>query len=114
MTHTKDLIFKHPLEFEFLRRLTDVVLLSAAAHFASYLRFDAPLDATAPIHTVLLYACCALAFFVFPQSGMYASWRGRFMPFMFGRLITSLALVLLSGLLLSFLFQRVGELSRLW
>ncbi|MDP3842576.1 MAG: undecaprenyl-phosphate glucose phosphotransferase [Oxalobacteraceae bacterium] len=114
MSRTKDFIFKHPSEFEFLRRLADVVVLGAAAHLASYLGFNAPLDTATPIHTVLLYLCCALAFFIFPQSGMYASWRGRFMPFMFGRLITSWALVLLIGLFFSFLIHRVGELSRLW
>lgn len=114
MSRTKDLIFKHPFEFEFLRRLADVVVLAAAAHLASYLRFDAPLDTTGPIHTVLLYLCAALAFFTFPKFGLYDSWRGRFMPFMFGRLITSWALVLLIGLFFSFLIHRVGELSRLW
>lgn len=45
---------------------------------------------------------------------MYGSWRGRFMPFMFGRLISSWALVLLAGLFFSFLIHRVGDLSRLW
>lgn len=114
MSRTKDLIFKHPFEFEILRRLADVVILGAAAHFASYLRFNASLDTIAPIHTVLLYSCAALAFYVFPKSGMYSSWRGRFLPFMFGRLITSWALVLLIGLFFSFLIHRVGELSRLW
>lgn len=114
MSQTKDLIFKHPFELEFLRRLTDVVVLGAAAHLASYLSFNAPLDTTAPIHTVLLYSCAALAFFTFQKSGMYGSWRGRFMPFMFGRLITSWALVLLVGLFFSFLIHRVGDLSRLW
>lgn len=114
MSRTKDLIFKHPFELEFLRRLANVVILGAAAHLASYLSFNAPLDMTAPIHTVLLYSCTALVFFTFQKSGMYGSWRGRFMPFMFGRLISSWALALLLGLFFSFLIRRVGDLSRLW
>jgi putative colanic acid biosynthesis UDP-glucose lipid carrier transferase len=114
MHQTKDLISKHPLDFELLRRLADVVLLIAAAHLASYLSFNAPLNTTAPIHTVMLYSCATLAFFTFHKSGIYGSWRGRFMPFMFGRLFTSWALVLLVGLFFSFLLHRVGELSRLW
>lgn len=114
MSRTTDLISKHPFELEFLRRLTDVVVLAAAAYVASYLCFNAPLYTTAPIHTLLLYFCIALAFFAFPKSGMYGSWRGRFMPSILGRLISAWALVLLVGLFYSFLIHRVAELSRLW
>ncbi|WP_211455040.1 undecaprenyl-phosphate glucose phosphotransferase [Collimonas antrihumi] len=106
--------FKNPFEFELLRRLTDIILLGIAGHLASNFRFGAPLDLTLPIHAVLLYFCCALAFFAFPHFGLYASWRGRFMPFMFGRLILSCAMVLTIGLTFGFLIHGVGEVSRLW
>src|SRR5437588_8762393 len=114
MAQTIDPGARHPFEIEFLRRLADVAVLTAAAHVASYARFGAALDTTAPIHTVLLYFCCALAFFIFPQFGMYASWRERFLPFMLGRLAVSWAVVILLGLLFSFTVYRTGDLSRLW
>lgn len=114
MLQTKDLIFRHPFEIAIIRRLADVVILVAAAHLASHLRFNAPLDTIEPIHKVLLYVCALLAFFIFPKSGIYSSWRGRYMPFMFERLLISWALVLLAGLFFSFLFHRIGEVSRLW
>ncbi|MGS0742824.1 undecaprenyl-phosphate glucose phosphotransferase [Glaciimonas sp. GG7] len=114
MSRTNDLIFKHPFELELLRRFADVAFLWLAAEAACHLRFDASLNMVAPIHTVLLYVCTGLAFFTFQKFGMYSSWRGRYMPFMFGRLITAWALVLLGGLFFAFLIHNVGDLSRLW
>ena len=111
---TSGLTLKHPFELEFVRRLADVIVLVIAALFSSHLRFGTALDQSNEIHTLLLYLCTVLAFFIFPKSGMYDSWRGRFIPFMLGRLITSWAMVLLMGLFFSFLIHRVDELSRLW
>ena len=114
MLRTAGLVSKHPFELEFLRRLADVVVLGAAALFSSHVSFGTALEKTGEIHMLLLYLCTVLAFFTFPKSGMYDSWRGRFIPFMLGRLITSWAMVLLTGLFFSFLIHRAGELSRLW
>ncbi len=114
MTRSNSHIFKRPHGFGVLMRLMDVAVLAAAAQLASYLRFDSLLHTTDHIHTVLLCLCCALAFFMFPQSGVYTSWRGRFVSSMLGRLAASWAAVLLIGLLISFLFHYAGQVSRLW
>ena len=111
---SRDLIFKSPFELELLRRVADIIILALAAHIASLLCFGIELGATPPIYTVLLYLCCALAFFMFPHSGLYGSWRGRFLPFMLWRLSTTWGLIMLIGLAASFAIHRVGELSRLW
>lgn len=95
-------------------RMVDMIALWAAGQFASLLRFSAPLDTTAPVHTILLYFCCAVAFLIFTQFDLYGSWRGRSMLSMFGHLASSWAAVLLIGLFFSFLIHHVGALSRLW
>lgn len=109
-----DLILKNSTGLEFSMRLMDVLVLLVAGHFASQLYFNTPLEMAAPIHTVLLYFCCGLAFLIFPQFDLYASLRGRSMLGMFGRLAATLALVLLIGVFFSFLIHRLGALSRLW
>jgi len=95
-------------------RLVDVLAIIGAANLAAALHFDAPLDAVAPIHVMLMYFCCALAFFLFPRFGMYASWRGRPMLTMQGQLAASWAVVLLIGLFFSFLIHHAGNVSRIW
>lgn len=95
-------------------RVIDLVALWCAGQFAGLLRFSGPLEASAPIHTILLYFCCALAFLLFTQLDLYSSWRGRSMLSMFGHLASSWAVVLLIGLFFSFLIHHVGSLSRLW
>ena len=99
MPLTKDLIykpaFKRSFELGLLPRLADILILAVTAHLASLLCFSTDLGSTAPIYRVLLYFCCGVAFFIFPHTGMYGSWRGRFMPSMLWRLTTAWALVLL-------------------
>jgi putative colanic acid biosynthesis UDP-glucose lipid carrier transferase len=97
-----------------LMRLMDVVALVAAGQLTGYIHFHTPLIEAAPIHTILLYFCCALAFLLFPQLEVYTSWRGRSIPAMFLRLAGAWGLVLLAGVLFSFLIHHVGSLSRLW
>ena len=92
----------------------DVLALELVGGLAGLIHFQIPLSETAPIHTVLLHFCSALAFLLFPQLGLYGSWRGRSMPDMFLRLAASWALVLLIGLFFSFLIHHVGNVSRLW
>ncbi len=95
-------------------RVVDVLAIIGAANLAAALHFDAPLDAVAPIHAVLVYFCCALAFFLFPRLGVYESWRGRPMLTMFGQLAAAWAAVLLIGQFFSFLIHHAGNVSRIW
>jgi putative colanic acid biosysnthesis UDP-glucose lipid carrier transferase len=92
----------------------DVIALIIAGQLTGYIHFGMPLIQAAPIHTILLYFCCALAFLLFPQLEVYTSWRGRSLPAMFLRLAGAWGLVLLIGVLFSFLIHHVGALSRLW
>lgn len=95
-------------------RLMDVIALIAAGQLTGYVHFGMPLIEAAPIHIILLYFCCALAFLLFPQLEVYTSWRGRSLPAMLLRLASAWGLVLLIGVLFSFLIHHVGSLSRLW
>ncbi|MES2932310.1 MAG: undecaprenyl-phosphate glucose phosphotransferase [Pseudomonadota bacterium] len=110
----QDLISKHASRLELSMRLMDVAALWAAGHLAGLVRFSGPLANAAPIHSVLLLLCCAMAYLLFFELGLYLSWRGRSVLTMFGRVTASWGLVLLIGLFISFLMHHVGELSRLW
>jgi putative colanic acid biosynthesis UDP-glucose lipid carrier transferase len=110
----QDLIHKNSSRLEFTMRVLDIIVLWAAGQLCSLLRFSAPLSDAAPIHTILLYFSCALAFLLFGQFNLYGSWRGRSMPLMFAHLAASWAVVLVCALLFSFLIHHVGDLSRLW
>jgi putative colanic acid biosynthesis UDP-glucose lipid carrier transferase len=95
-------------------RLMDILVLEVAGMIAGAIHFNVPFMETAPIHTVLLHLCTGLAFLLFSEVELYASWRGRAMPEMFLRLGASWGLVLLIGLFFSFLIHHVGHVSRLW
>jgi len=95
-------------------RVTDVVLLILAGQAVGGLHFNSTLAEVAPIHDVLLYFCSGIAFLLFPQLGIYTSWRGRSMLEMCLRLTGGWGLVLLIGVFASFLLHHVGHLSRLW
>ncbi|MES2537298.1 MAG: undecaprenyl-phosphate glucose phosphotransferase [Pseudomonadota bacterium] len=95
-------------------RVLDVLAIWFASQLSSLLRFSAPLSEADPIHTILLYFCCALAFLSFSESGMYMSWRGRSMLSLFAHLTAAWGAVVLTGVFLSFLIHHVGNLSRLW
>jgi putative colanic acid biosynthesis UDP-glucose lipid carrier transferase len=99
---------------EYGMRVLDLSALLLAGHVATYCRFHTGLSDVEPVHGVMLYFCAALAFLVFPQCDLYVSWRGR-SPLSLGvRLAMSWSLVLLAGLVFSFLIHHVGDLSRLW
>jgi putative colanic acid biosynthesis UDP-glucose lipid carrier transferase len=95
-------------------RVMDIVALWFAGEFSGMLRFSEPLVNASPIHTVLLYLCCGLAFLLFSQFELYVSWRGRSMRSLFAHLAGAWAVVLLIGLFFSFLIHLAGLLSRLW
>jgi putative colanic acid biosysnthesis UDP-glucose lipid carrier transferase len=110
----QDLISRNSTRLEISLRLMDVITLIIAGQLTGYIHFGTPLIDAAPIHTILLYFCCGLAFLLFPQLEVYTSWRGRALPAMFLRLAGAWGLVLLMGVLFSFLIHHVGALSRLW
>ena len=95
-------------------RAVDVLALYATAQTASWLCFSALLDAAPPIHTTLLFFCCALAFVLLAQFDLYHSWRGRSLRILFTRTALAIAIVLSAGVVFSFLIQQVDQLSRLW
>ena len=110
----QSVIGKNSSMLELSLRLLDVLAIVVASQLASFLHFNTPLVETMPIQTGLVFLCCALAFLMLPQLGLYDSWRGRSMGVMFGRIAASWALVLLIGLFFSFLIHHVGYVSRLW
>jgi putative colanic acid biosynthesis UDP-glucose lipid carrier transferase len=110
----RDLIGRNSSRLELSMRLMDVVVLEITGAAVGFIHFNGPLTDAAPIHTVLLHLCTGLAFLLFNELELYASWRGRSMPEMFLRLAASWALVLLVGLFFSFLIHHVGNVSRLW
>jgi putative colanic acid biosynthesis UDP-glucose lipid carrier transferase len=113
-TIMRDMARKNYSIFQLGVRLADVLALAAAGQLASLIRFGYFVGDGQPIHSVLLYLCSALAFLLFSEFELYASWRGRSGLAMFGRVALIWALVLLIGLFIGFLIHHVGELSRLW
>lgn len=95
-------------------RLIDVLAIEAASQLASHLHFGVSLGEISPVHTGMVYLCCALAFLLLPQMGLYTSWRGRPFLAMLGRIVVSWGMVLLVVLFFSFLIHHVGKISRLW
>ncbi|TFV90291.1 undecaprenyl-phosphate glucose phosphotransferase [Oxalobacteraceae bacterium OM1] len=110
----QDVLISNSSRLELSMRLMDVLVLEAAGILAALIHFQMPLTEIAPIHTVLLHFCSALAFLVFPQLGIYASWRGRSLPDLFLRAAGAWGVVVLTGLFFSFLIHHVGHVSRLW
>lgn len=110
----QDVIGKNSLRLALSMRLLDLGLLSFTGHALGLLQFGSALHDAAPIHAVLLYLCSGLAFLLFPQCGIYTSWRGRTLPAMALRLAAAWGVVLLIGIVFSFLIHQVSALSRLW
>src|SRR3569832_490742 len=110
----QDTIIRNSSRLDLTIRIADIVALWFVGQLARMVRFSAPLNESAPVHTILLYTCCALALWLFSQFDIYSSWRGRSMPSMFAHLAAAWAVVLLIGLVFSFLIHHVGDLSRLW
>lgn len=110
----KDILINNASRLEFSMRVVDVAVIIVTAKLAGFMHFNSSLDMIAPIHAVLMYFSCALAFFLFSQLGLYDSWRGRPMLTMFGQLAASWGAVLLVGLFFSFLIHHAGNVSRSW
>lgn len=98
----------------FLVTFVDIVLLEFSGMLAANLHFGAAIDQVAPVHAILLHSCSAFACLVFKEMGLYDSWRGRSLHERFMQLAGALSIILLAGLLFSFLLQKQGTLSQLW
>lgn len=109
-----DAIHKNSPRLELLMRIVDVIGLWCAGQLSALLSFGTPLSAATPVHSILLYFGCAMAFILFANFNMYGSWRGRSMPALFLQVGLSWAAVMMLALLFSFLIHHVGSLSRLW
>lgn len=92
----------------------DTCAIWVAGQLCGYLRFGMPLTEAAPINSMLLYFCCAAIFFVFPQMGVYQSWRGRRLSVIYIHMAMCWAVLLTGGLMLTFAIHKAGYLSRLW
>jgi putative colanic acid biosynthesis UDP-glucose lipid carrier transferase len=110
----RDSIIHASSRFEFSMRLLDILALFIAGQLSGMIRFNTLLVKTEPIHAVLLYFCCGLAFLIFPQFDLYLSWRGRSLLRMLLQFSLSWALVLSIGIIFSFLIHDAGGLSRIW
>ncbi|WP_211462251.1 undecaprenyl-phosphate glucose phosphotransferase [Collimonas silvisoli] len=107
-------ILQYVLGQELPRRIADTAILAIAAQIVAYLQLHMPLSLAAPVHTVLLYFCCALAFVLFAQLDLYTAWPERPAASMFMRLAVSWALVLILGIFLSRMVHGIGRLSHHW
>ncbi|MDB5797892.1 MAG: Exopolysaccharide production protein Pss, partial [Paucimonas sp.] len=110
----QDAIHRNSPRLEIMMRVLDVFSLWCAGQLSGLLSFQGSLSQATPVHSILLYFGCALAFILFSNMNMYGSWRGRSMPVMFVQVALSWAAVMMIALLFSFLIHHVGSLSRLW
>mgnify|MGYP006266996127 CR=1 FL=1 len=109
-----DLIERHLPEPDYLLRALDILIMFSAGTLAAMLRFSMGPEQLAPVHQIILYACCALALVVLPQFDVYSSWRGRSLLHMAGNTSMAMLFIISVGILLSFLLRQIDELSRLW
>lgn len=110
----RDTFVKHHDRLALLARLVDVAAIWLAGYLATQLRFtDAPAGG-APIHEVILYFSCTVAFIVLPVFDLYTSWRGRSLLSLAGRIVGAWTLIWLIAIMMSFLLHQTGAMSRLW
>lgn len=95
-------------------RLLDIMTLIIAGEIASLIHFGTRLEATSAIHLSLLYFCSFLSFISFEKMGIYSSWRGRRPSRMFLNITGSWALVLVLGIIFSYVTHHSNDVSRLW
>ncbi|MEO6919863.1 MAG: undecaprenyl-phosphate glucose phosphotransferase [Collimonas sp.] len=115
MANSKPLIvLERILAFELPQWLVDALILSTTAQLAGHFHFNSALTTTAPIHSVLLYFCCAIGVLTFSKLNLYTSWQEWSMPALFMRLALAWGAILLTGYFLSFMIHGVGGLSRRW
>lgn len=109
-----ELINRNSSRLEICLRLVDILALDTGGELAARLALGTSLHQAAPIHTVVLYLCCSLAFFLFPRLDVYAARRGRVLAELMLRLTAAWSLVLLLGIAFGFLNPHIGLLSHTW
>ncbi len=109
-----DLIERHSTELDYLVRGMDVMIIFAGGTLAAMLRFSVMPEQISPVHQLVLYTCCMVAFLVLPQFGLYSSWRGRSLQLMASDASFAMLIIVGIGIILSFLLRHVDDLSRLW
>lgn len=109
-----ELINKNATRLEICLRVLDVLALDTAGELAARLALRSSLHEAGPIHTVVLYLCCSLAFFLFPRLDVYTARRGRVLGELLLRLAAAWSLVLLLGIAFGFLNPHIGILSHTW
>ena len=109
-----DLIERHSSELDYVVRALDVLIIFSSGTLAAMLRFSMGPDQLAPVHQVVLYAGCAMAFVILPQFDLYSSWRGRSLQLMASNASFAMLIIIGTGIMLSFLLRQVDDLSRLW
>ncbi|MDB5766125.1 MAG: wcaJ [Collimonas fungivorans] len=115
MSHSTHLTFlQYVLGQELPRRIADTAILAIAANAVAYYVFHASLSDAAPVHMVLLYFCCVLAFMLFAQLDLYIAWPERPASATFIRLAASWALVLILGIFMSRMVHGIGRISHHW
>ena len=109
-----DLIERHSPELDYVVRAMDVLIIFSSGTLAAMLRFSMSPGQLAPVHQVVLYACCVMAFVVLPQFELYSSWRGRSLQRMASNAALAMLVIIGTGIMLSFLLRQIDDLSRLW
>ena len=112
--HMVDLIARNATRLEYVVRLTDVLLLYATGLCADALVFPNEVGTMRVTHTAVLYFCCSLALAIFPQFGLYSSWRGRSFGLMVSRAALAILAVLVGGIVFGFLIRQLGAVSLRW
>ncbi len=109
-----DLIDRHSPELDYLMRGMDVLIIFSAGTLAAMLRFSMGPEQLAPVHQVVLYACCVMSVVILPQFDLYSSWRGRSLSLMASNALMAMLVIIGTGIMLSFLLRQIDDLSRLW
>jgi putative colanic acid biosynthesis UDP-glucose lipid carrier transferase len=110
----ENVILKNSSRLEIGMRAADIGLIWTAGQIAADARFSTLLHGAPLPHSTLVYLTCVLAFLMFPQFNLYASWRGRSIKFMLTHIFYSWTGVVALGVMVSFLAHQIGALSRLW
>lgn len=109
-----DLIERHSPELDYLVRGLDILIIFLGGTIAAMLRFSMVPEQLAPVHQVVLYACCLMAIVILPQFDLYSSWRGRSLALMASNALLAMLVIIGTGIVLSFLLRQIDDLSRLW
>ena len=94
-------------------RCLDAIFVIAGALIAHWMRFSTPI-ALSDTQRLLIAFNCVLVLLLFPDFGVYETWRGKSLPAMLARVATGWLVVVATGLILVFTLHRMDAVSRLW